>query len=79
LEGVLAFYPTNATINFVDALTKCAEYDGLDLTEYGLSNPVTLDDVLNKRDEVRNFLKAVEPSTLGELWQIAPDFVPADE
>jgi hypothetical protein len=55
-NGTLAFYPSTATADLVDALLLCADRDGLDLASYGLSNPVTLDDVLNKRFEVRKFI-----------------------
>jgi hypothetical protein len=71
-KSIMAFYPTNASLEFVGILTLCAEQDKLDLSEYGLSNPVTLDEVLTKRQEVSKLIEDIKDKTLGELWQLGP-------
>jgi hypothetical protein len=71
-EGILAFYLTNASFEFVGDLTLCAEQDNLDLAAYGLSNPITLDEVLNKRQEVSRLIADIKPQTLAELKQLGP-------
>jgi hypothetical protein len=69
-KSVMAFYPSGATLQFVDVLTLCAERDGIDLSTYGLSHPVTLDEVLNKRDEVWQLIGDFNEDTRRELWQL---------
>jgi hypothetical protein len=69
-KSVMAFYPSGATLQFVDVLTLCAERDGIDLATYGLSHPVTLDEVLNKRDEVWQLIGDFNEETRSELWQL---------
>jgi hypothetical protein len=69
-KSILAFYPSGATLQFVDVLTLCAERDGIDLATYGLSHPVTLDEVLNKRDEVWQLIGDLDEETRSELWQL---------
>jgi hypothetical protein len=68
--SIIAFYPSNATSTFVDILTACAKQDKLDLVDYGLSDPVTLDEVLNKREEVRRLYKDIHPYTIDDLWHL---------
>jgi hypothetical protein len=69
-KSIIAFYPSGATMQFVNALMLCAERDGIDVVTYGLSNPVTLDEVLNKREEVWQLIDDFNQDTLNELWQL---------
>jgi hypothetical protein len=68
----LVFYTSQYTGDFVAALNICIEADELDPIEYGLSSPVTLNDVLNKRDEVSRLFNEIDALTYREYWGLQP-------
>jgi hypothetical protein len=53
-DDVMVFYATEKTTILANNLTKAAEKDQLNLDDYGLSNPITVRDILTKHDAMSN-------------------------
>jgi hypothetical protein len=53
-DNVMVFYATEKTIILANNLTKAAEKDKLNLADYGLSNPISVQDILTKHDAMDN-------------------------
>jgi hypothetical protein len=51
-DDVMVFYSTEKTAVLADNLTQVAKADGLDLAAYGLSDPITVQDMLTKHDAI---------------------------
>ncbi len=68
-RGVIAFYSGENTPRVIEALNSYAKIDGVDPKKYGLSDPVTLDDVLSKRTEVREMLAVFSPETRAHIYR----------
>jgi hypothetical protein len=68
----LVFYTSQYTGDFVTALNLCIEADGLNPADYGLPSPVTLEDVLTKRIEVKTIFNEFTNETFREYWGLQP-------
>jgi hypothetical protein len=68
----IVFFPSQYTGDFVIALNLCIESDGLDPADYGLPSPVTLEDVLTKRIEVKTIFNEFTNETFRDHWGLQP-------
>jgi hypothetical protein len=59
-DDVLVFYPSEETYERLDELTEVAINKKIDLSEFGLSTPLTIDDVLNSPVKMRNLYRQLD-------------------
>ena len=66
-NGIILAFPTINTYAYLENLNFTIEYYDLDITGYGLDAPLTIQDIVYKRDEI---IQMMELTVLGSCFRI---------
>ena len=72
-NGIVLAYPSINTYAYIENLNFQIEQHNIDIRGYGFDEVLTIQDILSKRDKVRQMISELPPSVVSSCFILYPD------